>query len=263
MATKAPAGSEQILRKEQVVSEIKERLDSADAAVLTEYRGLTVAQIGDLRASLREAGTEYKVFKNTLARRAAVESGNDDLLEYLDGPVGIAFVSGDAVPAAKALTSFAADVEAFVVKGGVLSGRVLGPDEITELSKVAPREELLARLAGGFKAPMARAAGAFSGLQSKMARLVAAYVDQRVAAGESAEASPEPEPEAEAEAEALTETDEPATEEPAAEAATDQAEAAPESEETASEADAPESDETEDKAPEAEADDTAGDEDDS
>lgn len=207
MATKAPPESEQLLRKERVVAEIRERLEAADAAVLTEYRGLTVGQIADLRAALRAADTEYKVFKNTLARRAARDSGNDELLDFLDGPVGIAFVAGDAVPAAKALESFAANVEAFVVKGGMLGDRLLTAGEIAELSKVAPREELLAQLAGGFKAPMARAAGALSGLQRKLAYAVSAYVDKRTAAGESAE-----EPAASGAAGADTEPSEPVDE---------------------------------------------------
>src|SRR5437870_6109484 len=110
MPTKAPADSVQMQRKSAVIDEIKARLESADAAVLTEYRGLTVTDIADLRAALRPAATDYKVFKNTLARRAAADAGLGELVEALVGPVAIAFVrrdGGDAVTAAKALRDFA------------------------------------------------------------------------------------------------------------------------------------------------------------
>src|SRR3954454_19042677 len=106
MPTKADAASAQILRKTAVIDEIKERLEGADAAVLTEYRGLTVTDIANLRAALRPAATDYKIFKNTLARRAAKDAGLEELVETLEGPVAIAFVrkeGGDAVGAAKAL----------------------------------------------------------------------------------------------------------------------------------------------------------------
>src|SRR5262245_54158517 len=104
MPTKADADSAQIQRKTAVIDEIRERLDGSEAAVLTEYRGLTVAEIANLRASLRPAATDYKVFKNTLARRAAAAVGLDELADSLSGPVAIAFVrkdGGDAVTAAK------------------------------------------------------------------------------------------------------------------------------------------------------------------
>ena len=110
MATKAPADSAQMQRKTAVIDDIKARLESADAAVLTEYRGLTVTDIANLRAALRPAATDYKIFKNTLARRAAHDAGLDELADSLEGPVAIAFVrrdGGDAVTAAKALRDFA------------------------------------------------------------------------------------------------------------------------------------------------------------
>ncbi len=95
MATKAPADSAQMQRKTAVIDDIKARLESADAAVLTEYRGLTVSDIANLRAALRPAATDYKIFKNTLARRAAHDAGLDELVESLEGPVAIAFVRRD------------------------------------------------------------------------------------------------------------------------------------------------------------------------
>ena len=150
MATKADAGSDQIRRKTAVIDEIRAKLDAADAAVLTEYRGLTVTELANLRAALRPASTEYKVFKNSLARRAASETGLADIVPLLEGPVAIAFVSGDAVMAAKALRDFARGNPNLVVKGGLLGERVLTQADMTALADVPPREVLLARLAGGF-----------------------------------------------------------------------------------------------------------------
>src|SRR5215470_12719817 len=130
MPTKADASSAQIQRKVAVIDEIKERFAASDAAVLTEYRGLTVSEIANLRASLRPAATDYKIYKNTLARRAAEEAGLSEIVEQLLGPVAIAFVrkdGGDAVTAAKALRDFAKTNPNLVVKGGVLASRMLTP----------------------------------------------------------------------------------------------------------------------------------------
>jgi large subunit ribosomal protein L10 len=212
--------------KVAAVTEIRERLEEADAAVLTEYRGLTVTEIAELRAALRPAGTELKIFKNTLARRAATEAGAADLVPMLEGPTAIAFVKGDAVLAAKALKAFAKSTEAFVVKGGLLGSRLITPAEVDALAEVAPREELLARLAGAFQAPLVKAAGLFQALPRNVAYGVKALIDQRVAAGEAA-------PPAEAPAD---ETPEPE----AAVAETPAAEAPPESEAPAAEAPAEE-----------------------
>jgi large subunit ribosomal protein L10 len=220
MATKADAGSDQLRRKAAVIDEIRSKLDAADAAVLTEYRGLSVTDLATLRASLRPASTEYKVFKNTLARRAAQDTGLAEIVPLLEGPVAIAFVSGDAVMAAKALRDFARTNPSLVVKGGLLNERVLSAAEFEALADVAPREVLLARLAGGFQAPLVKAAGLFQAFTRNMAYGLKALVEQRIAGGETlpgAEPEPQPEPEAaEPEAEA-TESDAP-SEAPAAEA---------------------------------------------
>ena len=169
MATKADAGSDQIRRKTAVIDEIRAKLDAADAAVLTEYRGLTVTELATLRAALRPAATEYKVFKNTLARRAAEDTGLADIVPLLEGPVAIAFVSGDAVMAAKALRDFARGNPNLIVKGGLLRDRVLSQSDMAALADVAPREVLLARLAGGFQAPLVKAAGLFQAFTRNMA----------------------------------------------------------------------------------------------
>ena len=114
------------------------------------------------------AGTEYKVFKNSLARRAVEASGLDELVPLLLGPTAIAFVQGDAVVAAKALRDFGKANEALVLKGGLLGPRILTPGEIDELADVEPREVLLARLAGGFQAPLNKAAGLFSSVHPQL-----------------------------------------------------------------------------------------------
>ena len=222
MPTKAPEGSAQLARKTAVIDDIKARLDGADAAVLTEYRGLTVSQIADLRAALRPAATDYKIFKNTLAKRAAKDVGLDDLLDSLTGPVAIAFVrkdGGDAVTAAKALRDFAKANENLILKGGLLGIRVLSSADIEALADVPPREQLLARLAGGFQAPMTKAAGLFQAFTRNMAYGVKALIDQRIEGGEAAPApasepdAPEPEaPAAEDEAPAAEPETEPESE---------------------------------------------------
>jgi large subunit ribosomal protein L10 len=172
--------------KVAVVEEITTKLREADAAVLTEYRGLTVKELATLRAALRPAATEYKVFKNTLARRAAQSAGLTELTSMLDGPVAIAFVRGDAVGAAKALREFGRTAPALVVKGGLLGERVMSAADVEALADIEPRDVLLARLAGAFQAPLVKAAGLFQALPRNLAYGVKALIDQRVAAGEAA-----------------------------------------------------------------------------
>jgi len=184
--------------KTAVVEEIRIKLDEADAAVLTEYRGLSVRALAELRGSLRPANTEYKVFKNRLARRAAEEAGLTDLLPLLEGPVAIAFVHGDAVPAAKALRDFGRTNPALVVKGGLLGPRAVTAAALTALADIQPRDQLLAMLAGGFQAPLTKAAGLFQAFTRNLAYGVKALIDQRAASEPAAAAEPpaaEPVPE--------------------------------------------------------------------
>lgn len=180
MPTKADADSAQVQRKSAVIEDIKSRLEAAGASVLTEYRGLSVSDLATLRASLRPAATDYKVYKNTLARRAAAEAGFSDIAELLEGPVAIAFVrgDGDAVTAAKALRDFARTNPNLVVKGGMLGPRVLTRSDIEALADVPPRAELLARLAGGFQAPLTKAAGLFQAFTRNFAYGLKAYIEE-------------------------------------------------------------------------------------
>ena len=202
--------------KVATVAEIRDRIAESDATVLTEYRGLTVSQLANLRAALRPAGTDLKIFKNTLARLAANEAGVEELVPMLQGPTAIAFIKGDAVLAAKALRDFAKTAEAFVVKGGMLGSRFISAAEVSALAEVAPREELLARIAGAFQGPLVKAAGLFQAIPRNLAYGVKALIEQRVANGEALpEEAPAPEtaietaaPEAEEAAEApVAETD--------------------------------------------------------
>lgn len=165
------------------VAEVRERLDDADAVVLAEYRGLNVRAMADLRTSLRAAGGEIKVYKNTMVRFAAneLELDVDDLLT---GPTAIAFTTpgadgtpGDPVALAKALTAFGKDNERLVIKGGLLAKRRLTVDEVVALSKIAPREELLARLAGGLAAPMQQFAAVLAAVPQKFAYALSALIE--------------------------------------------------------------------------------------
>src|SRR6476661_1702487 len=193
MPTKAPADSAQVARKSAVIEDIMHRLQTADASVLTEYRGLTVTDLATLRAALRPASTDYKVYKNTLARRAASEAGLTEMAELLEGPVAIAFVrpEGDAVTAAKALRDFARTNPNLIVKGGMMGPRTLSVRDVETLADVPPRDVLLARLAGGFQAPLVKAAGLFQAFTRNFAYGLKALIDTMPAP----EAEPAPEPE--------------------------------------------------------------------
>jgi len=197
------------------VDEIRTKLTESDAAVLTEYRGLTVPELAELRGALRPAGTEYKVFKNTLARLAVEAAGLTELLPMLNGPTAIAFVRGDAVVAAKALRDFGKANPALIIKGGLLGPRVLTPGEVESLADIEPRDVLLARLAGGFQAPLVKAAGLFQAFTRNFAYGIKAYVDQRVEGGEALEVPAAAEaPEAEAPAAEAPEAEAPAADAP-------------------------------------------------
>jgi len=148
--------------KVKAVADIRERLEDAEAVFLTEYRGLSVQAVQDLRRALRENGAEYKVVKMTLARLAASDAGIEGMGEYLAGPTALAFANADPVAAAKALKEFAKSHDVFVLKAGFLSGSVLSPEEIAKLAEIESREVLLAKVAGAAKAPLAKAAAMFA-----------------------------------------------------------------------------------------------------
>ncbi len=175
--------------KTAAVAEITDRFRSAAAAVLTEYRGLTVAQLTQLRRSLG-TDTTYTVVKNTLTKLAATEAGYPIPDELLTGPTAIAFVSGDPVEAAKGLRDFARTNPLLVIKGGILEGKALSADEVRRLADLESREVLLARLAGTLQASLSRAAGLFQAPLSQVARLAAALHEKRQSAEPAAEPAP-------------------------------------------------------------------------
>jgi large subunit ribosomal protein L10 len=170
--------------KVAVVDEVRKRFEGASAALMTEYRGLDVGQLAELRRALRDAGSEYKVYKNTLVRFAARDAGLE-IEDMLTGPTAIAFVgdradgaAADPVIVAKALRDFGRTNPALVVKGGVMGTKSLTADEARALADVQPREVLLARLAGGFAAPMQRFAGLLEALPRNFAYGLKALIDQ-------------------------------------------------------------------------------------
>ncbi len=180
--------------KVAVVDEVRGKFSAAQAALLTEYRGLTVTDMQRLRRSLRDAGGEVKVYKNTLVRFAARDLGLE-IDDLLTGPTAIAFVAaegGDAVTVAKALKDFAKTNPALVVKGGVLGDKVLSADEAKALADVEPREVLLAKIAGAMAAPMQQFAGLLQAVPRNFAYGLAALIEKGGAPG--APSDPEPAP---------------------------------------------------------------------
>lgn len=194
--------------KATAVADIAEQFRESTATLITEYRGLTVANLAELRRSLIGSAT-YSVAKNTLIKRAASEAGIDGLDELFAGPTAIAFVTGEAVDAAKAIKTFAKDHKALVIKGGYMDGRALSVAEVERIADLESREVLLAKLAGAMKGNLAKAAGLFNAPASQVARLAAALQEKKVteapAAPAPAATEPAPEPASEAPAEA-TET---------------------------------------------------------
>jgi large subunit ribosomal protein L10 len=164
--------------KVAVVNEVRERFDQASAAILTEYRGLTVKDLATLRRSLRDAGGEYRIYKNTLVRFAARDLGLGGLDALLTGPTAIAFVDGDAVGVAKALREYARTNPNLVVKGGVLGTTIMSADDTTALADLPPREVVLARLAGALAAPMQQFAGLLQALPRNFAYGLKALIEQ-------------------------------------------------------------------------------------
>ena len=144
--------------KTAVVTEVSAKLAAADAALITEFRGMTVGSLAKLRRALRVHGAEYKVYKNTLARFGAKDAGLDDLAELLVGPSAITFVKGDASIVAKTLRDHSKVDQMLVLKGGVVGGKSVSAAELTVLADLPPREVLLAQLAGMLQAPLSKTA---------------------------------------------------------------------------------------------------------
>ncbi len=229
--------------KVAVVDEVRERLEGSDGAIVTEYRGMTVAEMQDLRRAIVASGGDYKVYKNTLVRLAIAETKNADLAELLVGPTAIAFVRGDVSAAAKALRDFAKSSPALVLKGGVIDGALLRASDLSALADLPSREVLLSQVAGVIAAPMRNLAGLFKAVPQSLAYGLAALRDQMPAAPEDAAPA------------AQVTTDDAEAETPAAQVAEADTTEAPAPEATSAEV-ADTTDDTAAEAPVAEADDT-------
>jgi len=176
--------------KVETVAEIADKFRTSSAAVVTEYRGLKMSQLTELRRALG-TDTAYTVAKNTLVKRAAADAGVEGMDELFVGPTAVAFINGEPVDAAKALRDFAKNHPLLVIKGGLMDGRALSPAEVGKLADLESREVLLAKLAGAMKGTLTKAAVMFNQLPSQVARLAAALQEQK-AAGAPAPVAEEP-----------------------------------------------------------------------
>jgi large subunit ribosomal protein L10 len=246
----------QMAHKVEVVDEVQTRLTASTGSIVSEYRGLTVAEMADLRHALAAVGGDYKIFKNTLVRRAIDGGEYQPLAEYLSGPSALTFVEGDISAVAKALRDFSRANPHLVIKGGLVDGSLLSTSDLAALADLPPREVLLARFAGALAAPLQTMAGLLKALPQNLAYGISALIEQQGGVEEAATPPVEAAEAAEAQtAEAETAEAETAEAE-TAEAATAEAEtpaaAAPETSE-APEAAAPEATEAAEDASEAEA----------
>ncbi len=231
--------------KTEKVTALKERIQGANALLLTEYRGLTVSDATELRRSLSEQG-RFAVVKNTLMARAAVEAGIEDMESLLSGPTAVAFVDGDVVTAAKRVVDAAKKYPALVLKGAYLDGKVLSAADAQALATLESREVMLSKIAGLLKMEMTRAASMFQAVQSRFLGVLEAYKDKVPGGDAPAEAVAGPDAEA-----AQPEAAEPEAAQP--EAAADADEGQP-VEESAEAPDAgPESDENQNETADADA----------
>ncbi len=178
--------------KVAVVEDVRQRLEEASASVVTEYRGLDVGQLAELRRSLGAAG-EFKIYKNTLVRRAVADGPHEALSDLLSGPTAIAFVHDELSAVAKALRDFSRTYPQLVVKGGLLDGRLLDAAELAALADLPSKEVLLARLAGALQAPLRQLGALMEALPRNLAYGLKALADERTSAVPPEAPAPAPE----------------------------------------------------------------------
>ena len=185
-------------QKERLVAELTEKLKSADTLIVTDYRGLTMPQIDDLRGKLIEHGARFTVVKNTLTRRAAEAAGADALLALLEGPSAIAFIEadGDMVAVAKALADSEKDTKVLAIRGGLMEGKTITAEDVEELSKLPPFDVLRGQVLGAIIGPLQNLLGLVSAPLQNLVGLIDARIEQL--GGADAAAAPEPEGTAEA-----------------------------------------------------------------
>jgi large subunit ribosomal protein L10 len=208
--------------KERVIAELTERLRVSQTLIVADYRGLTMPEIDGLRGELLKHGARFSVVKNTLTRRAAEAAGADAVLAMLEGPTAIAFLEsdGDPVAVAKALSDAVRTTKILVIRGGVLDGQAISAEDVDNLAKLPPLDQLRGQVLGAITAPLTTIIGLFSAPLQNLIGLIDARIEQLQAQGDASaaeaapaeEAAPEPEPEPAAEAEP----------EPEAEAQTDE-----------------------------------------
>ncbi|QAA30810.1 50S ribosomal protein L10 [Clostridium manihotivorum] len=153
--------------KEAKVAEIKEKLEKAQAVILADYQGLTVEEDTELRKALREAGVEYKVYKNTMVTLAAKELGHEGIVQYLEGPVAIAFGYEDVTAPARILADFAKTHKKLELKAGIVDGDIFDQDKVNQLASIPSKEVLIAKLLGSFKAPLSNLAYLLNAVKDK------------------------------------------------------------------------------------------------
>src|ERR1700683_3804549 len=180
MATQNAARAQKV----EIVDEVKTRMGAATAQIVSEYRGLSVAELAELRPALEGVGADYRIFKNTLVRRAIDGGEYQPLSEYLSGPTALTFVDGDISAVAKALRDFSRANPLLVIKGGLADGSLLSSSDLAALAELPPREVLLARLAGALAAPMQQMASLLKALPQNLASGISALIEQAEAAGE-------------------------------------------------------------------------------
>ena len=172
-------GEKAIEAKKIIVDELKSKMEKAKAMIFYDYRGLSVAEVTELRNSFRAAGVEYHVIKNSMLRRAAEQSGFSELAPYLTGPTAVAFGYGDPVAPAKVLVEFVKKVKKTQLKTGVLEGRVISVESVASLAELPSREQLLAQLAGTLNAPVSAFARSLSGIIAKLGYALNAVMEQK------------------------------------------------------------------------------------
>jgi large subunit ribosomal protein L10 len=158
--------------KTESVEELRERFNGVHTAVLTEYRGLTVRQLSDLRKQLKGAAAEYKVVKNRLARIAIKDSPLDGLGKHLTGPTGVAYTKKDPVPVAKALQAFLRNNPALTIKVGIVEGKVLEPAALKSLADLPSKDALRAQIVGAVQGPMGKIVTLLTAVQGELVRVL-------------------------------------------------------------------------------------------
>nr|WP_073272167.1 50S ribosomal protein L10 [Alkalibacter saccharofermentans] len=167
--------------KAEVVKEIVEKFQSAQSVVLVDYRGLNVEELDEFRSIARKESVDYKVYKNTMMRFAAKETGNEGLMEHLTGPTAVAFSNEDPVAAAKIVMEFSKKHKAMEVKGGLVGGKIISAEEIKDLADLPPKEVLVAKVLGGLNAPIAGFVGVLQANISGLARVLNQVQEQKEA----------------------------------------------------------------------------------